>query len=514
MQHTTRRAFLGQSLAGMAAATAGMGKARAAARERPNILLVVTDNQSWPHTSAMGDPVVNTPAFDRVAAEGALFPNAFCPSPSCTPSRSSILTGQDMWRLGVGGVLHGGLPAKYPLFTDLLRDAGYRVGYSGKGWGPGRWDQDGRTVNPTGEAYNRRYMPEAPKDIFRHDYAANLADLLADCGEGQPFCFWMGPKEPHRPFAAGYGRETGKDAAAVRVPAFLPDNETIRNDFLDYYAEIEWADRQLARVLELLESKGILDSTLIIVTSDNGIQMPRGITTLYDYGVRVPLAVRWGGRFNGLKPDALVNLTGLAPTVLEAAGVAVPNQMTGESLLPLLREGGGPAARPYVVTGIERHSLCRPGEVGYPSRALRTKEWLYVRNFAPDRWPAGAPDYTAPAQGVYGDVDNGPTKSWMLEHQDDPEVRPLFERCFGKRPAEELYRVPDDPDQVHNLADAPAHAATLAQLRGMLQKHLKSTGDPRARGEAPWDTYPYYYLKALQFREQFTNPDVIPKLGK
>jgi N-sulfoglucosamine sulfohydrolase len=506
----SRRQFLGYAATALAA---GATRSHAAPGpvKRPNVLLVLTDNQSWCHTSAAGDPVVRTPAFDRIAAEGMYFTHAFAPSPSCTPSRSAILTGQDMWRLGVGGVLHGGLPAEYPLYTDLLRDAGYQTGYSGKGWGPGRWDLYGRDTNPVGTAYNRHFVPEAPKDIFRHDHAANLAECMADCAADQPFCFWMGPKEPHRPYAEGYGRETGKKPGDVPVPAFLPDNEVIRNDFLDYYAEIEWQDRQLGRVIELLEEKGELDNTLIIATSDNGIQMPRGITTLYDYGVHVPLAIRWGRNIRaGASSDAFVNLTDLAPSFLEAAGLPVPDGMTGKSLLPLLRGEEDGKARDRCVTGIERHALCRPGELPYPSRALRTRDWLYLRNYEPDRWPAGAPDYTAPAQGVYGDVDNGPAKTWMLAHSEDPGIRPLFQRCFGKRPGEELYYLPEDPDQVRNLAGDPAHRATLEKFRGSLHEHLEKTGDPRAAGKAPWDKYPYHYIKAIQFRDQFTNPHVIP----
>ncbi|MFP4502318.1 MAG: sulfatase [Candidatus Hydrogenedentota bacterium] len=513
----TRRGFMQRCAAGWGALTlASHGRARAenGGAARPNILLALTDNQSWRHCGAMGDPIAQTPAFDRVAAEGVLFPNAFCPSPSCTPSRGALLTGQDFWRLGSGGVLHGQWPKDLPLYTDLLSDAGYHVGYTGKGWGPGRWDRETRDHDLAGQPYNKAFLPDVPRNIFSGDYAGNLEAFLDDAAPGQPWCFWFGTKEPHRPFPEGYGKDQGLDEEAVALPAFLPDTPTVRNDYLDYYTELAWQDRHLARMLELLEARGQLENTIVVVTSDNGIQMPRGIANLYDHGTRVPLAIRWGKNAPGGRTvQDFVNLTDLAPTFLAAAGVDVPDAMTGRDLAPVLRSekaGQIDPKRDAVVTGIERHSLCRPGEVGYPMRMVRTADYLYIRNYEPGRWPAGAPDYKAPAQGFYGDVDNGPTKAWMVAHKDDPAVKPLFALCFGKRPAEELYHVPADPDQVTNLADDPAHAGALARLRERLDQTLADRGDPRARGENPWDAYAYHSLQAVRYRDQFTNPHVLP----
>ena len=517
MSHSvTRRAFLRSCTAAATVAAAGPAIGRARAARRPNILFAVTDNQSWCHTSATGDPVVRTPGFDRVAAEGVLFEQAYAPSPSCTPSRSSILTGQDFWRLGPGGVLHGTLPNEYPLYTDLLREAGYHVGFTGKGWGPGRWDLGGRKSDPAGEAYNKAFVDDAPKGVFSADYAGNLAAFLDDAGE-QPWCFWYGAKEPHRDFPEEPGAALARKMDDVPIPPFLPDNEVVRRDMLAYYREVEWQDRFLARMLELLEQRGELENTIVAVTSDNGIQMPRGIANCYDYGTRVPLAVRWGAECPaGRTATDFINLTNCAPTFLEAAGLPVPDAMTGRSLVPLLHADAGgqiDPTRDAVVTGIERHSLCRPGEVGYPMRMLRTKDYLYIRNYEPDRWPAGAPDYRAPAQGVYGDVDESPTKAWMIAHREDPDVAEQFALSFGKRPGEELYHLPADPAQMKSVNSENCQAEALAVLRGRLRDHLSATEDPRQQGESPWDRYPYYYVKALRFRDQFTNPYVLPGTG-
>lgn len=459
----------------------------------------------------MGDPIAQTPAFDRVARSGVLFRHAYAASPSCTPSRSAILTGQDMWRLEGAGLLHGDFPAKFPLYTDLLRDAGYHVGYNGKGWGPGRWHPE-RAHDPVGRSYRGKRVDDDRTGVSGEDYAANFAAFLADRAAGQPFCFWFGAREPHRPYPEGLGRKQGLNPADVVLPAFLPDSDVIRNDFLDYYAEIAWLDRHLGRILDHLNSLGELDNTLVVVTSDNGIQMPRGIVNLYDHGVRVPLAVCWGNRIRGARETtAFVNLTDLAPTFLDAAGLDVPAEMTGKTLIPLLTAGKGEAERDCVFTGIERHSVCRPGEVGYPSRAVRTGEYLYIRNYEPDRWPAGAPDYPAPAQGFYGDADNGPTKEWMLEHVRDPDVQEAFDLCFGKRPAEELYHVPSDPDQVRNVAQDPAHQDARRASAARLQAYLERTSDPRAQGKSPWDAYPYHSSKLHRIRDIITNPNVLPE---
>ncbi len=513
----TRRHFLGQCIAG-ASATLATGAVAAANNDsiktdkRPNILFVLTDNQSWLHCGIMGDPIAQTPAFDRIAQTGMLFHQAYVASPSCTPSRSSILTGQDMWRLEEAGLLHGGFPAKFPVYTDLLREAGYHVGYTGKGWGPGVWDRHGRNTDPVGATYNARSLSGAPSAISRTDYASNFEVFLEDRTDGQPFCFWFGAFEPHRPYPEGMGRAQGKRLEEAPLPAFLPDTETIRSDLLDYYVEIGWQDRHLQRMLDHLEALGELDNTLIVATSDNGIQVPRGIANLYDYGTRVPLAICWGDRLRGGRDTgAFVNLIDLAPTFLEAAGVAVPEAMTGRSLLPLLTGDQDESERDFVVTGLERHTLCRPGELPYPMRAIRTNEYLYIRNYESERWPAGAPDYPAPAQGYFGDVDRSPTKTWMLENADAPEVRDLFALCFGKRPAEELYYTPTDPDQIRNLAEAPEHAKARQALEERLNTYLRKTDDPRIAGNAPWDAYPYHSIEVLRFRGEFTNPHVLPK---
>jgi uncharacterized sulfatase len=479
-----------------------MSNAKQAAGRRtsdnPNILFCISDDQSWAHTSISGCKAVRTPNFDRVAKEGVLFTHAFCAAPSCTPSRSAILTGQEIWHLEEGGLLMGALPSKFKVFTGLLEEAGYHVGYTHKGWAPGNYEAGGWSHNPVGSnKYSERRLTPPANGIKTTNYAGNFQDFLNDCPDGAPFFFWYGGKEPHRVYEEGSGLRAGKRLDDVDVPAFLPDTPEVRSDILDYCVEIEWFDEHLGQMIRLLEQRGILDNTVVVVTSDNGMPFPRAKTNLYDYGTRMPLAVRWPAKVKrGRVIDDIVSLTDTAPTFLQAAGLDVPAEMTGRSLLGVLlsdKSGRVDPSRNRVFTAIERHTWCRPNGVGYPSRAIRTYRWLYIRNYAPDRWPAGDPDFDSPHQSIYGDIDNGATKTYMIEHKNDPKVQPSFELCFGKRPAEELYDVIKDPDQVRNLAADPAFARVKRKMLRQLERYQRDTKDPRITGKSPWDRYPYYY---------------------
>ncbi len=492
-----RRRFLRDTLtAPLVATLAGCGPQPAPeSSRRPNILFAISDDVSWLHNGAAGDPNVRTPAFDRVAKEGVLFTHAFTAAPSCTPSRSAVLTGQAIWRLEEGGLLWSTLPAKFDVYPLMLETAGYHVGFTGKGWGPGDYRPGGRQRDPTGQGYQQRRYDKVPEGISAIDYAANFEDFLRAKPAEQPFCFWFGGSEAHLPYAQGAGLAAGKKLANVSVPPFLPDADVVRGDILDYYVEIEWFDSHLARMLASLEQAGELDNTLIVVTSDNGMPFPRAKTTLYDWGVRMPLAIRWGQRVPGGRVvDDFVSHTDFAPTFLAAAGLAPPAAMTGRSLLDVLfsgEQGRVDASRDKVFTAIERHTWCRPKGVPYPSRAIRTHDYLYIRNYEPGRWPAGDPDFDSTPQGFYGDIDRSPTKTFMMEPANQEKFPREFALCFGKRPAEELYHLAGDPGQIHNLAAQPEHAEVQQELRQQLERYLAETKDPRVEGRSPWDDYPY-----------------------
>lgn len=488
----TRRTFLASSASILSAAA--LPAARPQAGRAPNILLCISDDQSWLHTGAGGDPVVRTPGFDRVASEGVLFTQAFCDAPTCGPSRSALLTGQPIWRLEEAGNIHSTLPAKFATYAEMLEEVGYAIGHTLKGWGPGRLEPGGRTGNPAGNRFG------------------SFEEFLDSREEGQPFCFWLGSYDPHRPYTAGSGQESGKDPAKVDVPPHLPDHPIVRDDILDYYVEVERFDGTVEAALGLLEQARQLENTVVVVTSDHGMPFPRAKASLYDYGSRVPLAVRWGeGIPGGRVVDDFVSLSDLAPTFLKAAGLEPAAEMTAGSLLPLLTSSAGGRVEPdrdAAFIAMERHDGCRRGGKGYPCRAIRTERHLYIRNFEPTRWPSGSPNAKDCARGIpYGEIDSSPTKTLMMESRDEPGIDHLAELSFGTRPEHELYDLRSDPGQLNNLASDVASQPVLEQLRDRLMDHLAATGDPRALGlPAPWDYYPYYGRRVNEDWEVDTPP--------
>jgi arylsulfatase A-like enzyme len=444
--------------------------------DRPSFFIAVADDWSYPHAGVYGDKTIKTPTFDRVSSEGVLFTNCYCASPSCTPARAAMLTGQHIYRLEDSGNLWSRLPTKFDTYPDLLEKQGYVVGLQGKGWGPGDFKAGGRERNPAGPAFK------------------SFADFLKTVPAGAPFCFWLGHKDPHRPYKEGQGVAAGLSPDTVQVPPYLPDTPEVRGDLLDYYAAVQRYDRDTGEALKLLEESGRARNTIVVMTGDNGLPFPRAKATLYDAGTRMPLAIRWPAKVGGArKVDAIVSHCDFAPTVLEAAGLKVPPAMTGRTLLPLLTSGDE-SGRDRVVFGRERHANVRRGDLSYPARALRTKEFLYIRNLRPDLWPAGDPEKWV-AVGHFGDVDEGPAKEQIIARRDQ-DLRTFFRLAFEKRPERELFDVVKDPWQLENLASK--RPELVEKLDAELTKELAGTGDPRvvdgklSGADERWDKYPYY----------------------
>jgi N-sulfoglucosamine sulfohydrolase len=482
---STRRSFLKSATAAtVGTLVAGSERdALAAPTTRPNILFAIADDWSWPFASIYGTKGLQTPAFDRIAREGCLFTNAFCAAPQCSPNRAAILTGKNIWQLEEAGT-HGSLfPTKFRVYPDILEEAGYHVGFTSKGWGPGDWKTAGRPRNPVGREYSDKKFPSVPTNgMSAIDYAENFVSFLSDRPKGSPFCFWYGCHEPHRKYKVGSGIAAGKKLEDAFVPPFLPDNETVRGDILDYYIEIEWFDKQLGAILEQIEAAGELDNTLIVVTGDNGMSWPSAKANVYEYGVHVPMAVRWPGHVQaGMTFPGLVSHTQIAPALLEAAGLSVPPDMNRINLLRMLQPGNTIMFDEFVVFGRERHSHARHDLLGYPARAMRSHEFLYIRNFKPDRWPAGDPP-------KYYDIDDGSTKQYMMEHRG--EIPELFAKGFEKRPEEEFYDVKKDPGCLVNLAINSEFDSRRNGMADALMKLLTEQKDPRALGSEIFDSYP------------------------
>jgi len=505
------RPVLRFSLAALACAFAvGLTGFSVRASERPpNILFAIADD--WgAHAGAYGTRWVKTPHFDRVAREGVLFTRAFTPNAKCAPSRACILTGRNSWQLEAAANHICYFPPKFKGWGEALADNGWTVGHTTKGWGPGvATNALGQARQMTGKAFNARKAAPPATGIGNADYAANFNDFLDTTTKDKPWCFWYGAIEPHRGYEFGSGvAKGGKKLGDIdRVPAYWPDNDTVRHDMLDYAFEVEHFDRHLGRMLAELERRGLLESTLVIVTADHGWPFPRGKGSAYEASSHVPFAAMWKGGIKkpGRVVDDYVSFIDLAPTFVELAGLpwAKTGMATspGRSLTDIFRSeksGRVNPARDHVLVGMERHDIGRPGDVGYPIRGIVKNDVLFLQNFEPGRWPACNPETG------YLNVDASPTKSFILDaHRVSPNDVP-WALAFGKRPAEEFYDLRKDPDAVANLAASDAVKPQLAALKAQLHAELKAQGDPRMEGKGDvFDKYPHANKGHVGFYERF-----------
>ena len=499
----------------------------AQAAKKPNILFAFADDwgrYASAYAKVDGRPspndVVRTPHFDRVAREGVLFKNAFVTAPSCTPCRSSLLSGQYFYRTGRAAILQGAVwDDKIPSFPLLLRDSGYHIGETYKVWTPGTprdapfgagkhgFEKAGGRFNGFSQNVSRmvndgQSVSDA-KQVLYDEVTANFESFLKARPADKPFCYWFGPTLVHRKWIQGSGKKLwgiDPDSLKGKLPGMLPDVPIVREDFADYLGEVQAFDHALGLILTRLEQLGELDNTVVVVSGDHGAPgFPGGKCNLYDFGTAVPLAVWWPGKPGGRVLEDYVNLMDLAPTFLELAGVKPPRVMTGRSLVPVLeskQQGLVDAKRNWVITGRERHvARARADLLGYPQRALRTPEFLYIINFKPDRWPMGdpyhlkadkQPDFNTLANNTFvtfGDLDASPTKAWLMQQVDVPKWKWHYDYAFGRRPRIELYYLKNDPDQLKNVAGQPQFAAAQKQLHGRLMSELKRTGDPRVSGD-------------------------------
>jgi N-sulfoglucosamine sulfohydrolase len=486
---------------------------RRATAQQPNILFAIADDWGYGHAGAYGSKWVTTPAFDRVARDGVLFTHAYTPNAKCAPSRAVILTGRNSWQLDEAANHVPLFPAKFKTWAEVLGEKGYFTGMTAKGWGPGvANDAGGNPRQMAGKPYDRRKLQPPTSGIGNNDYAANFEDFIDAAPNGQPWSFWYGGLEPHRGYEYGSGAaKGGKRLGDIdRVPGYWPDNEVVRNDMLDYAFEVEHFDRHLARMLDLLERRGQLDNTIVIVTSDHGPPFPRAKGQAYDFSNRVPLAVMWK---NGIKNvgrvvEDYVSFVDLAPTLVDLTGLkwnqTGMQQTVGRSLTDILltsnaKRGDTPGpARAHVLVGKERHDVGRPNDVGYPIRGISKNDMLYLRNYEVERYPAGNPETG------YLNCDGGATKTEILQARRAGLERRHWELAFGKRPPEELYDLKRDPDCLHNLADVPNRRSLKKLLRQQMERELRAQGDPRLFGRGYiFDQFPYANPEQRNFYERF-----------
>jgi len=499
------------------------------AQNRPNILFAISDDQSFAHTSYEGSKFNKTPAFDRVAREGVYFSNCYAGSPGCAPSRSSIITGRHHWQNEQSGQHASAWLKKYVPFVDLLEKNGYSIGRTGKGVDPFQYasneedslwrKNDAAGVSHSDIMYNGQEDERFAKGINTTNYFENFKYFVENIKKDKPFFFWYGSHEPHRDYEKGSWKKMGKKLEDVDVPEFLPDNEEIRGDLLDYAVEIEWFDLHLQRMLEYLDAIGELENTIVIVTADNGMPFPRAKANSYEYGVHIPFAIRYPKQFPGNRVvDDPFGFIDIAPTILEITNTSSEGMLpiTGKSILDLLKskESGVLSKTERVAySGRERHSSSRYLNWGYPQRAIRKEDYLLIWNMKPERWPAGAPQMFAendslqllPMYGLdehnkyinssaYTDIDDSPTKTYLIENHEDDFILPYFDLAVEKRPEYELYNVQKDPSCLKNLSGTPSFNTIEEALKTELMSELKKSNDPRIVGPNTeiFDSYKRY----------------------
>ncbi|WP_119079958.1 sulfatase family protein [Chitinophaga alhagiae] len=498
------------------------GNASHARPPRPNILFAIMDDATYRHMGAYGCSWVKTPNFDRVARQGLLFTRAYTPNAKCAPSRSCIITGRNPWQLEAAANHWSYFPSNYKTLAEALSDKGYAVGYSGKGVAPVvARTAAGAPRELLVKAYNGARTTPPTSGISVIDYAANFDTFLNGAAGQQPFFFWYGGLEPHRGYEYGSGIAKGnkrlEDIPASDLPASWPKSDSVTTDLLDYAFEIEYFDAQLGKMLASLEKRGLLENTLVIVTSDNGMAFPRVKGQEYEYSSHLPLAVMWadGIRHPGREVNHLISFIDFAPTILEVAGIpataAGMQPLTGSSFAGILFSSGGQAEgytpRTHVLIGKERHDVGRPHDAGYPIRGMVTDSLLYLHNFETGRWPAGNPETG------YLNCDGGPTKTVVLQTVfsagDDARY---WLWSFGKRPAEELYNIARDPECLRNLAADPRQNQPLPQLKATLFSMLQQQRDPRMAGNGKvFDAYPYADKSGTGFYERYLQKDTTLK---
>ena len=492
---------------------------------RPNILFFFADDwgryasiYSDPETPSLND-VIKTPNIDRIANEGVLFRNAFVPVASCGPCRASLATGRYFWNCGSGAFLNGKVsnwndhqnPFKtLPKFVDLLAEDGYYVRKSLKtfAFNPSPLRAQARKVSKIEYQRYGLYVGTAPdeaetrkrrKQVLDHP-RTEMQRVLAGQPKNQPFFFVYGSINAHRPYIADSGKELWNidpDRLKGLLPKFLPDVDDIRRDFSDYLGEIQALDAMLGVMLTELEAKGQLDNTIVILSGDHGIPgVPRGKTNCYDLAIRAPLMIRYPKLIASNRTvNDFVSVMDIGPTLLDLAGIEVPHSMDGQSFKKQLtdnKSGWIDKDRSNVIVGRELHfPTARKGNLPYPMRAIRTPDFLYIRNFKPERWPMGDPrgldgDTPPTYQGLHqntsvtmADLDASLTKAWLITHRNEPDVRHLFDLTLNLRPEEELYDLRVDPDQQNNLINNKEYAAKRAELSERLMSVLEETADPR-----------------------------------
>ena len=416
--------------------------APAADPEPWNFVVFIADDQGEGDLGCYGNKVIRTPHIDRLAREGSTFTRAFLTISSCSPSRASILTGRYPHSTAAED-LHEPLPADQQTVAQYLNDAGYFCAAVGK-WHLGNAERKHwQTIVECGGA----------------ETEAKAIETIRQRPPGKPFFLWIASKDPHRPFQLKT-IDKPHDPDEVVVPPYLPDHPKIRKELALYYDEITRFDQCVGAVRKTLEAEDVLQRTVIIYLSDNGMPFPRAKTTLYDAGIRTPLIVRWPGEIEpGSVQNGLFSVVDLAPTMLSIAGVR-QNSMQGHDMTAMWRDPQA-VARKVIFAEANWH------DYDQFTRAARDGQYKLIRNYY---WE----------KPLWNSVDSINSITWqgVMESKKADKLTPAQAYMFTKpRPFEELYDVKQDPYELKNIVGDPRHADALIRLRTMLDNWRVETAD-------------------------------------
>lgn len=428
----------------------------------PNIVLFIADDVSWNDFGCYGNPAARTPNIDRLAAGGIRFTEVYLTASSCSPSRSSIITGRYPHNNGKAAELHREIAWHLPWFPAMLRAAGYYTALSGK-------HHMKSAALPVGE----RSQPPAFDHVDRgHTTAnsgghANWVQVTRDRPTDQPFFFWFASNDAHRHWdgdrqwnVKNYGPMHRPED--VIIPPFLSDDPETRQDLASYYNEVTRFDNHVGQVIIELARQGQLDNTLIFVMADNGRPFPRAKTRLHDSGMKTALVAHWpnGIKLRGVTSSSLVSAIDLAPTILGIAGMEPAETMQGVSMHPLF-DNAKAVIRRVAFSEHNWHDYEAHG------RSVRGDGFLFVRNFRPQfAWQG-------PADSV-----RSPSHQRLRALRDSNQLTaPQRDVFLAPRPETEFYHTASDPHQLQNLANSPVHTQERLQLGKLLGQWMDETGD-------------------------------------
>ena len=439
-----------------------VGSLQAAETTRPHILLLLSDDHSYPFLSTYGDPNVKTPVLDQLAAEGMKFHRYFTACPQCVPSRAALMTGRSpvacrMTRFS------SPLPKDEVAVPELLRaEAGYYTGVCGRSFhldGAG-----GRAGNGVAELYEKHDLRTFEKRVdFLNgcpdsQVARTVEEFLDKRPDGKPFFLWANFSDPHHVWNAP--AEFRPDPATLKLPLHWPDLPGMREQLADYCAEVNRLDQTVGQILDVLKQRGVYENTLIVFTGDNGAALPHGKGSLYDPGSNVPLIVRWSGVVSpGGESRAILSGEDIGPTLLTAAGLTPTAKMSGVSFLPLLK-GEAHTPRKYIYVERGPHGSA-PVSVnmtssGYDlSRAVRSDRYKFIYNCTP--WIP------------YSPVDSAGGSAWtqMTAANSEGKLSAGLQATYftSPRPVYELYDLEADPSELNNLSGHSELAPIEGELR-------------------------------------------------